>query len=323
MAYTLGTTRLLQKEEVMPWVVKALQGQFVAKDFFPLTPTSLDVFKWYRYGQVGGMTPRAGENEEGPLMHLEYGEQTGRTEFFKQRTSISGFADPVSVMSLAQNQINDLSMRLALRLEFERIQAIITNRIVTPARVDQLWTNLSTGGRNWIGGGGAASIRDHLIDAKNRVTQYSKIPPDTLLLGAELGGALQKNVEAKEWDRMGDRAQQAFDTGTINGIEQPAANSDAAARIGRLCGLDVYISNATTLTDPDDEHSLQVPILDHDAYVFKRGDMLGNTVTFRPPTVDSKPYDTFKDMQEWQLKAAFRVVVKRPWIIYTLLNAKA
>ena len=123
--HTLASTRLLQDSVVMDWMIKRLNGSFVAKDFLPTTTSANDTFKWFYKGTVGGMTPEVGENDPGQLFHTEHEQRTARTKYYRERVGISLYAqNTINITDLAQDNINDLTDRMALRLESLRISAI-------------------------------------------------------------------------------------------------------------------------------------------------------------------------------------------------------
>jgi hypothetical protein len=315
---------MLQRQQVQDWMIKRLQGSFVASDFLPTTTTQRDVFKYFLRGIIGGQTPEVGENDKGDLIHTEYEQRSASTKYYRERTSVSTYANQATIdfADLVQDDINFLTDRGALRLESERINAITTSALTATQWKNKFWSDLNEGSRNWSGGSGSVSVIDDLLDAVARIRKYSRMPPDTLLCGTEAALALQKNTETKDWFRQGPIANQRVQEGRTLGIEQPLSDRENA-QLGRIAGLEVYVSSAVTLVDEEDIHSDLQPLLENDVYIFKRGTDLGRTVFFEPPTIITDPVDRMSRSQEWQFGMAFIPVVYRPELIYKYENVVA
>lgn len=322
--HTLAGTRLLQKQDVKDWMIKRLQGSFVASEFLPTTTTMKDVFKYFLRGIIGGQTPEVGENDEGPLIHTEYEQRTASTKYYRERTAVSNYANGATIdfADLVQDDINFLSDRKALRIESERINAITSAALTATQWKNKFWVDLNEGSRNWSGGQGSASVVDDLLDGVARIRKYARMPPNTLLCGTEAALALQKNTETKDWSRQGPIANQRVREGKTLDIEQPLSSREDA-QLGKIAGLEVFVSSAVTLVDEDDLHSDLTPLLENDVYIFRRGTDLGRTVFFETPNIRTKPVDNFRRMQEWQIGSAFVPVIYRPHLIYKITNAVA
>jgi len=319
---------MFQKQVIMDWMISQLQGSFVAKDFLPVTTTSNTSFKWGYNGAIGGVTPEAGENESGPMIHVSYRQNSAVTKDYRERTSISLRVKDISAVDVARDNINNLTDRLALRLETLSLGAIMTNAITTAPAHGFFWRDLSIGGRQWVNGVGAVSIIDDVIDAQKCISRYTRMRTDTILCGDEVAASIRKNVETKRWDRVGPMSVDLPKSGTMQGLDVPSTEGNesgqserAKANIGNIAGHEIFVSNAVVLTNPDDQQSAVVPILDHDVYIFKRGPRLGRMVYYEFPQMLGKEPDVFARTQEWQISACLVPVVYRPQLIFTYRNA--
>ena len=322
MAYKMGETRMLQQEYVLGAIIERLNGHFIGKELFPAVPVESDIFKWAYKNVVGGMTGEVDENDIGDMVDTEYEQRGGNTTFYRERTPLSEYArNAVSMVDLAQDKINTLAQRAALRIESLRINAIIGARQVAAGNHLQYWTDLSVGGRNWIGGGGAVSILDDIVDGHTRIAFYARMNTDILICGSEIAGAMQKNIEAKNWDRKGPMALEYAKEGTQHGIQQPTTEREAA-NIGRIAGHEVFVSNAVVLSNPKDKDSALVPLLRNDVYLIASGLQLGFMATYEPIQLLTKDYDAFARMNEWQIGYSCGPVIWRPQGIYTIANAR-
>ena len=324
MSQTLANTRMLQQPEVQGWIIDRLQGSFVAGDFLPFTTTGNTVFKWFYRGIIGGMTPEVGENDYGEMIHTEYEQRSATVHHYRERTAVSLYANDATIdfADLVRDDVNFLTDRLALRLESSRINAIIGAVNLAAGWEERFWTNLAVGGRQWVGGAGAVSIIDDIIDARERIAKYSRMHTDTILCGTRIAAGLQKNVETRDWDRKGPMSLEIAKEGTMLGITQPKSNREQA-NIGRLAGHEVYVSSAATLVNEDDLHGGLTPLMDNDVYLFKRGTDLGRTVFFETPNMRTKAPDQFGRLQEWQIGASFEPIVYRPQLVYAYRNCIA
>lgn len=322
--HTLAGTRMLQAPEVQSWMIDRLQGAFVASEFLPTTTTGNTVFKWFYRGIIGGMTPEVGENDYGDMIHTEYEQRSAQSRFYRERTAVSLYADSATIdfADLVRDDINMLSDRLALRLESIRINAITGAVNLAAGWNNRFWTNLAVGGREWVGGVGAVSIIDDIIDAQERISKYARMPTDSILCGTRVAAALQKNIETRDWDRKGPMSLEIAREGTMLGIKQPTSNREQA-NIGRLAGHEVYVSSAVTLVDEQDVRSNLQPLVEDDVYIFKRGEALGRTVFFETPNLRTKPVDNFGRLQEWQIGMSCVPVIYRPQLVYAYLNVIA
>lgn len=321
---------MLQKQVAMSWMINYIQGAFVAGEFLPVTTTTSPTFKWFYNGAIGGMTPAVGENDAGPMIHVQYRQNAGICVDYRERTGISLRVQNESIAwgDVARDNINYLGERVSTRLESLRINAITAAAIRTPASRTFYWEDLSIGGRQWVGGGGAVSIRDDIIHARKHISRNARLRTDTILVNDELAAAMITNVEAKNWDRLGPMAQQPFKDATLEGVDFPTSGGNeggvserAQANIGKIAGHEVFVSNAVVLSDPEDETSALTQILGNDVYIFKRGERLGRTVFFETPQLLSKVPDPFTRTQEWQVSMCLVPIVYRPQAIFTLANA--
>jgi len=319
---------MFQKQVIMGWMIRQLQGSFIAGDFLPITTTSNTSFKWNYNGAVGGMTPEVGENDAGPMIHLTYRQNSATTHDYRERTAISLRVKEIESVDVAKDNIQNLADRVALRLESLRINAITQNAITAAGAHGMFWRDLSLGGRQWVNGVGAVSIIDDIVDARKCISRYTRMRTDTIICGDEIAAAMIKNIETKNWDRKGPMSQEIAKNATMQGVDFPVTegdesggNSRAEANIGRIAGHEVFVSSACVLANQDDEQSLLVPILDHDVYIFKRGPRLGRTVFYETPQMLGKEPDIFTRTQEWQVSMNLVPVIYRPQLIFTYRNA--
>ena len=320
---------MFQKQTIMGWMIAQLQGSFVAESFLPVTTTSNTSFKWGYNGAVGGMTPEVGENDMGPMIHVSYRQASATTKDYRERTAISLRVQDIDAIDVAKDNIDNLANRMALRLETLRIGAIMTNAVTSAAAHGFFWRDLSIGGRQWVNGVGAVSIIDDIVDARKNISRYTRMRTDTILCGDEVAASIIKNIETKRWDRVGSMADELPKNATMQGTNFPSTeggesgqtNERAQANIGKIAGHEIFVSNAVILTNPDDENSPTVPLLDHDVYIFKRGPRLGRTVFYEFPQMLGKEPEIFSRTQEWQGSMCLTPLVYRPQLIFTYRNA--
>jgi len=317
-----------QRQEIMGWMLNYIQGSFIAGDFLPMTTTKNLAFKWGYNGAIGGMTPQSAENEKGPMFHVTYRQQSAMCNDYRERTALSLRTQDIDLIDAAKDNIQNLAERAALRLESLRINAITAAAVTSAASHGFFWRDLNLGGRNWVNGPGAVSIIDDIVDARKQISRYTRIRTDTIICGEEVAAAMIKNIETKNWDRKGPMSQEIAKEGTMQGVNFPtsegneAGNSERAqANIGRIAGHEVFVSNAVVLANQDDPDSALLPLLDHDVYIFKRGQRLGRTVFFETPQMIAGEPDTMARTQEWQISMCLVPVVYRPQLIFTYRNA--
>lgn len=317
-----------QRQEVMGWMLNYIQGAFIADGFLPMTTSRSMTFKWGYNGAIGGMTPQSSENDAGNMTHVTYRQDSAMCIDYRERTALSLRTQEIDQIDVAKDNIVNLSERLTLRLESLRINAITSSAVTSAVSHGFSWRDLNIGGRNWVNGPGAVSIIDDIIDAQKQVARYQRMRTDTIICGEEVAAAMRKNIETKRWDRVGPIAQQYVNQDNFNGIGFPTSEGNeggmserAQANIGRLAGHEVYVSNAVVLANQDDPGSALIPLLDHDVYIFKRGERLGRTVFFETPQMIGKDPDVFTRTQEWQVSMCCIPVVYRPGLIFTYRNA--
>jgi len=321
MSMTLGNLTIIRPETMLDWIVKRINGQFVGNYFIPNKAVADTVYKWHYYGIIGGMTPEVGENEIGPLISTEYEQRTGRVKFYRERTQVSDYTNLIELFNVGQENSETLADRLSLRIEQSKIGAIVQNANRTTEAKGYFWKDCSDDGSHIIGGTGNVSIIDTFIDAKQSISEYAKMQPDTVLIGTRLAAAIQKAVEFNQWDRRGPMAQQMPQTGKLEGLEMPT-NPMEQVNIGRLAGLEIFVSNASILSDLSNPRSPLIPLVENDMYIFRRGQDLGACNVFIGINVENER-QKFARMTEYQIETAFRCNVKRPQLIYTVANAIA
>jgi hypothetical protein len=319
---------MFQKQTIMGWMISQFQGSFVAEGFLPVTTTSNTSFKWGYNGVIGLMTPEVGENEAGPMIQTQYRQNSAITRDYRQRTAISLRVKDIDAIDAARDNINTLADAIALRLESLRINAITTSAITTAPANGFFWRDLSIGGRQWVGGAGAVSIIDDIVDARKSISRNARMRTDTVLCSDEIAAAMIKNIETKRWDRVGPMAEELPKNATMQGVNFPVTEGNesgtterAQANIGKIAGHEVFVSNACVLANQDDVNSALAPLVDHDVYIFKRGPRLGRTVFYEFPQMLGKEPDIFTRTQEWQSSMCLVPVVYRPQLIFTYRNA--
>jgi hypothetical protein len=317
-----------QRQEIMGWMLNYIQGSYIADGFLPMTTTGNLAFKWGFNGAIGGMTPQSAENDAGSMIHVTYRQQTAMCQDYRERTALSLRVQDIDLIDVAKDNIQNLSDRLALRLESLRINAITAAAANTAASHGFFWRDLNIGGRNWVNGPGAVSIIDDVVDARKQISRYTRMRTDTIICGEEIAAAMIKNIETKRWDRVGPMAQELPKNATMQGVDFPTSGGNEAgqseraqANIGRIAGHEVFVSNAVVLANQDDPDSALLPLLDHDVYIFKRGERLGRTVFYETPSMTSKEPDVFTRTQEWQISMCAVPIVTRPQLIFTYRNA--
>ena len=317
-----------QRQEIMGWMLNYIQGSFIAQDFLPMTGTNNLAFKWGYNGAIGGMTPQSSENDAGSMIHVTYRQNAALCQDYRERTALSLRTQDIDLIDVAKDNITNLADRAALRLESLRINAITAAAITSAISHGFFWRDLNLGGRNWVNGPGAVSIIDDVVDARKQIARYTRMRTDTIICGEEVAASMTKNIETKNWDRKGPMSLEIAKEGTMQGVDFPtsggneAGNTERAqANIGRIAGHEVFVSNAVVLSNQDDPESALIPLLDHDVYIFKRGERLGRTVFYETPQMISKEPDTFTRTQEWQLSMCLVPVIYRPQLIFTYRNA--
>ncbi len=329
---TLASTRPLQERVVKQWMIEEIQGAFTGEFFLPTEGVENTVFVWFERGIVGGQTPEVDENDPGPSIHTEYRQRSGRIKFYRETFDLSIHGQSkanVAGVDLARDNIKYLTSRGNLRLESLRINAIVAGLLNAAQWENKFWTDLSVGGREWVGGSGAVSIYDDIIDASNLIRKYARIPTNTVLVPADVVGAVQKSAEHRDWDRKGPMSVEFATTGTVGNVKIPVTENPqpeqgsvpfTEANVGKFAGHEVFVSSAVTLTDEDDIQSDLEPILEDYVFVFRRGQLLGKTMFYETQQMRSKPVDNFTDTQRWQHRFASTPLVYRRQLIFGYLN---
>lgn len=316
MSVNWASSSILHPNYLLPIVLKRLQGSFVGKFFFPDVPVENIEYGWYYYGTIGGMTPEVGENDPGTFTHTMYEKRVGMIKFYREKGKISHYArTPYIIRNRAQDEMQHLAERARLRLESLRINAIVNNAFTSVGAKDYFWKDCDDDNSNWIGGTGAVSIINDIIDANQRISEYAKVETDTILCGTRIAAAMKKNLELRDWDRAGPLSVNVIRDGKLIPTGVPGS-------IGRLAGHEVFSSNVSLLSDQSDEQSALTPLISDDVYIFKRGPELGKMHIFEGMKVLTKVDEMARETQT-QLGFAVEPQIYRPQFIYTIANAIA
>jgi len=305
----------LHKDYILDKVLERLQGTFVGNMFIPERPVGNFEYSWLYYGEVGGMTPEVHELDIGPLVNTAYEKRTSRIDSYKERTRVSVFArEPYLIRNASQDAINNLSNRAALRLEALRIRAIVNGGFTSADDKGYYWKDCDDDDSHWVGGTGIRSIRKDCFNAIRLMQQYAKMTPDTIIVSPEVATAVRESVELAEWQYSGPISQDIIKAGVL-----PGGRSLAEAYMGRLYGLDWFVVNASILSDNENPRSPLVPLLDRDAYIFKRGEDLGALHVFQGIKIDEKD-EVFSNAREYQISMMMKADIFRPQFIHSLIN---
>jgi hypothetical protein len=313
MAESLRGLTFLMDQEVLDIAEKRMQGKFVGNFFIPNRPVEGITYLWHYYGLVGGMTPEVGENDIGPLIDTEYEQRTGTIKFYRERSQVSDYTSVIKMRNVTQDKIELLTDRLAMRIEQLKVGGIANNAIRTTDTLDITWHDCNLKGDHWAGGSGAVSIMDHIIDAQQSINEYAKDVTDTILCGTRATKAINKSVEVRDWDRRGPMSVELIQDGRVMNVGMPG-------NIGRLMGHEVFVSNASILSNPKNPRSPLIPLVDKDVYIFKRGQDLGRAHIFIPMQIQSERNNLAHKM-EYQIEMAMKVNITRPQLIYTVKDA--
>jgi hypothetical protein len=318
----------LQEVTVKQKFLQRLKGKFVGNFFIPNVSTATLRYLWYYYGRIGGMTPQVSENEIGQEITQEFEHRSSRVYFYRENAGISEYSLRAGTLitTLVDKVVDLLSSRAALRIEYEKLKAILNGGFNYDAFNNVYYTDLSTGNRQWIGGTGAVDSQTDMTNAKSRLFTYAFVEPDTMLINPAVYAYLVKTYA--RWDRHGPISQSVITDGTIpNGRPQDQADKGS---VGRLFGLEVFVSNLMaygTQSDYSKKHDDRVkkrlaPIVGNNVYIFKRGPDLAEAHFFNQVNVISEPIRR-AHKTVYQIDFAFNVNIYRPQLIYTIKNVVA
>lgn len=311
-----GSSAILQRAYLEPVALQRLRGMFVGKFFFPDQAVDNITYTWYYFGQLGLITPEVGENDPGPYTKTRYEQRTGRCRKYAERVRISTLArEPLIIRNRARDEMDELAVHVANRLNSLRINAIKNAGFFTTGAKTYYWKDCDDDNSNWIGGSGNVNIINDIIDANQRIMEFGKGNTDTILCSTAIAAEMKKSTELRDWERSGPLSVNVLRDNQLIPTNVPGS-------IGRIAGHEVFASNAQVLTDPKNPESALVNLVTDDVYIFERGARLAKMYVFQGMTIRRKEL-IFEDAVEVQAKFWVEPQVIRPQFIYKVGNAVA
>lgn len=282
----------LHPKYVLDVALPRLQGQLIMREFLPEKAVENLIYEWFYYGRVGGMTPEIEENAEPPSTNLEYESVTDRVKWYGEMDFISDYVNKSYKLlrNVVVDKTNYIADRLAMRHEYEILNAILNSDSADYPTPASNIVDLSTDDKQWIGGTDVTII-DDMIDAIEVVKRVGKVIPDTMIVGTKIAAQLIKETEIRQYQLAGPLMQVILKQGTL-----PQGSPNTAV-IGNLLNLDVYVSNVDKLTDQIQEGKYvsagdtaqYTPLLENEILIFKKGAELGRLHVSVPETPLSYP----------------------------------
>jgi hypothetical protein len=216
MALLSTTMSPLHPKYVENIFLKNLQGVPVATQFLPERVVGFPVVVYRRWGELGGMTPAAGEMSSSRTSSTEYSEEVARCVEYREASLISEqsikFMNPGNqlgtVRDLQLDAAEHLSDRMILRQEYNTINALTTNA------GNEL--DLAQGsGTAWNEAN--ADPLDDLTEARRIIRKEGHVIPDTALTNADVEADLLHTAALKQWQFSGPLTQNPLASGSLEG----------------------------------------------------------------------------------------------------------
>ncbi|MHA1368142.1 MAG: hypothetical protein ACTSRA_00315 [Promethearchaeota archaeon] len=300
MSVTHLANTALHPRVILAIAVKRAQGAMISTDFLPERPVNNKVFEYREYGQtdreIGTLAPEVNEGDTTPLDKLGYEMRVKRAKEIRLGTLITEQAQKFLFRDVVKDHVTYITDRIALKQEsmaFDELFEVssVTGALKTTKDLTTSWDETD------------AEILNDLADAKKRFRDIAHVIPDSLVVGSDGENALLKSVEMKLWRYSGPFTQTPIIEGTI----------------GRLRGLDVWVTDAVKLKDNTDPTAGLIPIVQDRVLVTRRGPDLGFTAIAEPFNSRRIPKPGRRSIM-LQMFKTFLPVIIRPRRIYIINN---
>ena len=319
MSITYDSVGPLHSYYLTPIAIKRLQGNYIGSALLPDEVTPKIEFSYLYYGDIGGQTPQVSENEYGPYTNLRYEKRADLVRPYKERTRISIHAlEPNTIRDVMTDHTEFLADRAALRIESERVNAVVNAAIQTASMEGFYYKDCSAKTDHWAYGNGTANPLNDLTDAIKSLRKHAKVNPNALICGPDVTAVLMKLPAFQEFQIGGMLAPKMIETGALPGSNEMPGNS--VGPVGRILGLTVLESNASILSDNNNPDSPLIPLLQDDVYVLRTGRELGGLYQYGGVQARAFP-DEKGDAIELQIKFWIKSVIRRRQLIYTIKEA--
>lgn len=302
MSVTWRATMALHPRVILAIAIKRAQGLMISTEILPERPVTNRVFEYREYGQtdreIGGMAPKVEEGDTTPLDKLTYEVRVKRCDEVREGTLISEQAQKFLFRDVVRDHVTYITDRIALRQESMAFDEI-TERTSTTGQLKGATTLAST--YEWDGANG--SVLDNFANAKKFLRDQGHVIPTDVILGTDGENKILKATELRNWSYAGPFGQKPITEGSI----------------GRVFGLDVWVTDSVKLSNENDPTSGLIPILQDKAIVLRRGPDLGMTAVAEPFTSRRIPIPNRRGVM-LQMFKTFLPVVQRPRRIYIINN---
>jgi hypothetical protein len=258
--------------------LERLQGRPVAEQFLKQKDVPQEVFRWYRYGTPGGMTPMAGDTSRTPDAFVDYEPLTKRCIEYREgavlgEKMLKGIQSERDVQA---DVLRNLSERMVLRREF----------LVIKEFLDQAATTFdiaaSGEGRRW-NEANANPIED-IISMGKQMRAIGHAKPDIMIMNFETFAELQRNPALLTFSQSGEFATQSIVTGKLGQPQNQGAE-------GRILGMDIFVTDAFYFPKNLPYHVNSSPkfLLDGSVVFLRQDPDLGFMAVFEPYEVRNFP----------------------------------
>jgi hypothetical protein len=300
MSVTYKGNTALHPRVILAIAVKRAQGALLVTEFIPERPVSNRVFEYREYAQtdreIGSLAPEVEENSTTPLDKLGYEVRVKRCKEVRLGTMLSEQSQKFLFRDVVKDHVTYTTDRIALKQEsdgwaemFE--QASVTGLLKRSGTPTTKWDDTTP------------KILDDLADVKKDLRDQAHVIPDSLVVGSDGENMLLKSIETKQWQYSGPFTQTPIIEGSI----------------GRIRGLDIWVTDAVKLKDNDDETQGLIPIVQDRALVTRRGPDLGFTAIAEPFTSRRIPIPNRRGIMLQMFKTYLPVII-RPRRVYILTN---
>jgi hypothetical protein len=179
---------------------------------------------------------------------------------------------------------------MALKEEVLRLDALDSRTV--PAWIPNTADfdiDLSTNDKQWVGGTGAVSIVDDLLDAREVMQANAKVPPTDLIVGTQVALQFLKEPELRQYWLAGPYQAGVLRSGGLEGgpaiMGATGTNEIAGAKrdayIGTIAGINIWCSNIHKLSRAIDLESDLEVLIDNKAYLISTRGTLGRLYVFQ------------------------------------------
>lgn len=289
--------------------LEELQGEPVATQFLAERAIGFPTFTYFRWGELGGMTPLSAEGSVTPISSTEYTEHVAKTLEYREGEIITEQAIKwlSNVRDIQADAARHLARRMVLRQEYNTINALIANAGST--------MDLSTtSGAAWNEPN--ADPLDDFTEAKRIVRKEGHTNPDTVLFNADVEADLLQSAIFKQYFMGGTLAQSQINEGSLEGAT--------------IRGLKIFTTDAFYLKDSSGNPRSRAAwaneqrgyLIGNTVIVFKRGGDLGYTYVSEPYTVKNFLLEDTRSMKMMGYKTMIPVVY-RPQFICTITGVRS